>query len=195
MAPLSKYLSGIILQHDTFGSHLDGSGKTVDLELEVKNFFAAMEVVSEVWSENVIDSYPVDCKPVEIGCKFIPDEPDSKWVAKHVVQGRYMKQIVKCVDTTCCSPFKTNWSEVFPTRFIPPPVPCQFGPRGLQVIEISDYKEKLKLDSKESVSMESAKIRFASLQERLIANLTSNEARMSQKVSQDLPLSMPIAQV
>ena len=182
MAPLSRFLSGIILKHDTFGSHLNSNGKTVDLELEKKNFFAAMEVVSEVWSKTDIDKHPVDCKPVEIGCKSMPDEPEANWVAKHVIQGRYMKQIVKCDDTTCCSPFQTNWREIFPTRFIPPPVPCKFSHRGLEVIEISDYKEKLKLESDEPIlSMESAKIRFASLQERLIANLTSKEARLSQK--------------
>ena len=40
MAPLSRFLAGLILQHDTFGTHLDSSGKTIDLDLEIKNFFA-----------------------------------------------------------------------------------------------------------------------------------------------------------
>lgn len=48
MAPLSHDLTGIILPHDTFGSHLDSQGKTVDLELEMKNFMAASEVLAEV---------------------------------------------------------------------------------------------------------------------------------------------------
>ena len=38
MAPLSHDLAGIILPHDTFGDHLDGSGNTIDQELEEKNF-------------------------------------------------------------------------------------------------------------------------------------------------------------
>ena len=76
-----------------------------------------------------------------IGGKISVDEPDPEWVSRHVVQGRYMKQIVKCLIPTCCTPFKTNWCEVFPTRFIPPPVPCKFGEKGLQVIEMSEYKQ------------------------------------------------------
>jgi len=36
MAPLSRELSGLILPHDHFGSHLDANGKTTDAELEKK---------------------------------------------------------------------------------------------------------------------------------------------------------------
>ena len=32
MAALSKELAGIILLHDSYGSHLDGNGKTIDGE-------------------------------------------------------------------------------------------------------------------------------------------------------------------
>ena len=181
MAPLSRFLAGLILQHDTFGTHLDSSRKTIDLDLEIKNFFAAMEVLSEVWTKNVkIDKHPVDCKPVEIGCNFVCDDPDPIWVSRHVQQGRYNKQIVKCLDNTCCEPFKTNWLEVFPTRFMPHPVPVQFGPKGLEVIEMSDYKKKLKLES-QPMPLETAKIRFATLQERLITKTISNEAKKSKK--------------
>ena len=38
MAPLSHDLVGLILKYDTYGSHLDSSGNTVDQELEEKNF-------------------------------------------------------------------------------------------------------------------------------------------------------------
>ena len=44
MAPLSHDLAGIILQHDSYGNHLDECGKTVDLELEKQNFFKAAEI-------------------------------------------------------------------------------------------------------------------------------------------------------
>ena len=36
MAPLSHDLAGIILPHDSYGNHLDESGKTIDVELEKK---------------------------------------------------------------------------------------------------------------------------------------------------------------
>lgn len=38
MAPLSKELSGVILEHDHYGSHLDNQGRTVDVDKELKNF-------------------------------------------------------------------------------------------------------------------------------------------------------------
>jgi hypothetical protein len=40
MAPLSRELARLILQHDHYGSHLDNSGKTTDAELEYKNIAA-----------------------------------------------------------------------------------------------------------------------------------------------------------
>lgn len=59
MAPLSRDLCGVILPYDSFGRHLDGSGKTVDGELEKCNFKKAGELLAEVWSERVIDNFPV----------------------------------------------------------------------------------------------------------------------------------------
>ena len=38
MAPLSRQLSGVVIPHDKFGSHLNTSGKTINTELEKKNF-------------------------------------------------------------------------------------------------------------------------------------------------------------
>lgn len=38
MAPLSRALAGLVLPHESCGSHLDASGKTVDEELEKKKF-------------------------------------------------------------------------------------------------------------------------------------------------------------
>ena len=58
MSPLSHDLAGVILPHD-----LDSSGKTIDEDLEKKkNFFKAAEVLSDIWSNNVIDGHPVDSK-------------------------------------------------------------------------------------------------------------------------------------
>ena len=38
MAPCSNALAGVILDHEHFGTHLDDQGKTIDAELEIKNF-------------------------------------------------------------------------------------------------------------------------------------------------------------
>ena len=42
MAPLSLDLAGIILAHDSFGNHLDSSGKTINEDLEKGTFFTQL---------------------------------------------------------------------------------------------------------------------------------------------------------
>ena len=59
MAPLSREMSGLILPHETFGSHLDGNGKTIDDALKLKNFEHAGKVLGEVWSNMSIDGHPI----------------------------------------------------------------------------------------------------------------------------------------
>jgi len=59
MAPLSRELSGVILPHDHFGNHLDSSGRTVNEELELRNFSEAGKVLEEIWTGVQIDNYPV----------------------------------------------------------------------------------------------------------------------------------------
>ena len=48
MAPLSKELAGVVLPHEHYGSHLDASGKTIDGDLERKNFQQAGNTLAEV---------------------------------------------------------------------------------------------------------------------------------------------------
>ena len=155
---------GVILPHDTYGTHLNGSGNTIDAVLEKKNFYAAAEVLSEIWSHTVINSHPVVCKVMESGSELKPEEPDPIWVSKHVRQHRYGIQIVKCLETTCCEAFETNWLDIFPKRFIPPPAVYQFGLRGLEIVEPTVYFRNPK------------KYKFASLSQRLITNLVPEEA-------------------
>lgn len=94
MAPLSSQLSGLVLKHDTFGSHLDNRGKTVDKELELKNFEAAANVLANIWSEMVIDSHPVVAefiKAVENPKKL--EESNHNWYIKHVQESQYLLQV------------------------------------------------------------------------------------------------------
>ena len=53
MAPLSRKLAGVVLKHDNFGSHLDSSNQTSDLELEKRNFESAGIVLANIWSQLV----------------------------------------------------------------------------------------------------------------------------------------------
>lgn len=59
LATLSQDLTGLVLPHDYFGTHLNVSGLTVDAELEKNNFKATGEVLAEVWSMDMIDQHPV----------------------------------------------------------------------------------------------------------------------------------------
>lgn len=138
MAPLSHDLAGVVLPHDTYGSHLDKQGKTVNEELEKKNFHSAAEALALVWSDTVIDGHAVDAKAVAIGQAFEPPTPDAQWVSRHVQQSRYALQVVKCVDANCCAPFQTNWLAVLPSRFIPPPMVFRFSRAGMVSVEPSE---------------------------------------------------------
>ncbi|GBL99358.1 hypothetical protein AVEN_206775-1 [Araneus ventricosus] len=51
MAPLSKELSGLILPHEQYGSHLDAQGNTINPKLEEKNFECAGKCLVEVCTE------------------------------------------------------------------------------------------------------------------------------------------------
>jgi hypothetical protein len=59
MAPLSRFLAGIILPYETFGSHLNSQGRTIHDDLEKSNFKKAGEILAEVWNEAIIDGFPV----------------------------------------------------------------------------------------------------------------------------------------
>ena len=93
MTLLSKDTAGIILPFDTFGNHLDASSKTIDSELEIKNFEAAGKILVEIWSEAIIDNHPIVAS-----YKSPPEKEHSKvlfrktegWKAKHVHQSQYM---------------------------------------------------------------------------------------------------------
>ena len=136
MAPLSKDAAGIILAFDTFGNHLDASNKTIDSELEIKNFEAAGKILAEIWFESITDNHPVVASytsPPEKEHSKVLFHKTEEWKAKHVRQSQYMLQIVKCSDKSCCKQWRTNYLEFFPERFLPPPVPIATSENGLQI--------------------------------------------------------------
>lgn len=145
MAPLSYQLSGLILQHDFYGSHLDNQGKTIDLELEKENFKHAGNTLCEIWNDMVIDKYPVHATYVD------PDEQetlamtekdtliDQDWFYKHVRTSQYFLQIVKCDKLECCKTPRSNIFDVLPNRFLPPPLKLGNSfERGLYPGQIND---------------------------------------------------------
>ena len=116
---------------DKFGSHLDKSNKTVDLELEQKNFKAAGEILAEVWSKTVIDDNPVVAEYSPAGNEIDFDrELEQSWIDNHVRQSRYLLQIVRCKDIRCCLTSRTNYDSILGRRFLPAPVPMKATAKG-----------------------------------------------------------------
>ena len=80
------------------------------------SFAAAGDILAEVWSESVIDSYPVVAEylspPENIHEALIFIEGEE-WKAKNVMPSQYMLQIVRCNDSTCCDTWRTNVLNTF----------------------------------------------------------------------------------
>ncbi len=144
MAPLSRELSGLILPHDHFGSHLDPAGKTIDEELEKQNFGFAGQVLSEIWSAMEIDGFPtvaeyIDPANSELDIHHLKSK-DQMWFTEHVRTSQYLTQIVKCQNLTCCSASRSSYFSIFPSRFLPPPIPLSQTPDGLKAPERADFE-------------------------------------------------------
>lgn len=143
MAPLSKELSGLILPHDHFGSHLDDRGNTKDVGLEKKNFQFAGETLAEIWSQLVVDGHPILAEYIDSSDRSQLSEEElltggQNWYDRHLRSSQYMTQIVKCEDSKCCSSPRSSYFNVLPSRFIPPPIPLQQTTDGLKVPERSN---------------------------------------------------------
>jgi hypothetical protein len=65
---------------------------------------------------------------------------DEYWCAMHVLQTQYTLQIVRCNTIECCGPWRSNYAEVFPHRFLPAPVPFERTPYGVRMAE-RDYQK------------------------------------------------------
>ena len=137
MYHLSKELTGVLLEHDKYGNHLDGNGKTIDGDLEVRNFMAAGETLCKIWNDLVIDGYPttaeyVNDAPPEIITNY---SSTAQFRSAHVFESQYMVAYLKCHDGDCCSPFLTNVESFFPHRSLPPLIPIKKTLNGVEPLE------------------------------------------------------------
>ena len=143
MFHLSKELTGVLLPHDTYGTHLDNAGKTIDTDLEMKNFQAAGKTLCKIWEDLVIDGYPtvaeyIDTSPSEAIKTFVPT---NKFRDKHVFETQYMTCYLKC-DEDCCEPFVTNVEYLFPHRRIPPLIPIKKDESGVAAMTTLSEDQK-----------------------------------------------------
>ncbi len=122
MAPLSRFLAGIILPYDTFGSHLNSQGVTVDDELEKQNFQKAGETLAAVWNEAIIDQFPVVAEWRGGVAAEEPTTVTEEWLATHVRASQYFLQIAKCRNEECCAPYRSLLQCILPNGFFPAPL-------------------------------------------------------------------------
>ena len=61
---------------------MDSQRRTTDAELEKQNFKAAGKLLAEIWSELVLDKFPVVSEYVE-GLALDPVPINETWVATH----------------------------------------------------------------------------------------------------------------
>lgn len=125
MAPLSRDLSGIILNHEHHGSHLDQNGKTVDIEKEKLNFRHAGETLASIWNQSSIDNFTVlaswkDAVEEKLLENEFP-EIDYQWFAKHASWGYYCLQLVKCDNLNCCTQLRSPLKNILSQKFLPIP--------------------------------------------------------------------------
>lgn len=95
MAPLSRELTGVVLPHDSFGNHLDSSGRTLDESLEKDNFKKAGDILAEIWSAVCIDGHEVVAKYIDPNndTSSVPDLPAEVWYTEHVKESQYLLQV------------------------------------------------------------------------------------------------------
>ena len=65
MTPSSKELSGIVLLHHSFGTHLNENGKTIDNVEVLDNFKKAGKLLFEIWSEMTTDGHQISVIKVD----------------------------------------------------------------------------------------------------------------------------------
>jgi hypothetical protein len=140
MAPLSRELSGLILEHDHYGSHLDSRNKTVDLELEKLNFQHAGQTLAEIWSGLTFDGFEVYAEYIEPENSALSEASlskiNSKWFSDHVRVSQYLLQIIKCSDLSCCSTPRSSLLNLG-LKFLPPPIPLTQSDEGLKAHPLS----------------------------------------------------------
>lgn len=145
MAPLSKELSGVILPHDRFGSHLNEKYETINNDLEKQNFGFAGKSLAEIWSQVTVDGFPTIAEYINPEESEVSENElqlrDEEWFSIHVRTSQYFTQVVKCSDNNCCSSPRSSYFNVIKDRFIPPPVPIDNTIEGLKSPERTTKKD------------------------------------------------------
>jgi len=144
MAPLSRELAELILDHDHFGSHLDQAGRTTDLDLKKKIFCYAWNLLAQLWSAIVVDCYPtiavyVDPDRGTLTSENLEKIPDKRWFAEHIMSSQYFTQVGNCASPVCCSASRSSYFALIPSHFLAAPIPLFQTIDGLKVPDNSKF--------------------------------------------------------
>ena len=129
MAPLSRELTGVIFDHQHYGTHLNSKKETVDIELEKRNFAYAGKALASLFDSmpsrgRAIGGYDVHAHWVDpMTTDERPDIPavSEEWKVNHMLRSRYFVMMRKCSDPTCCTPYRSPFKKVLPSGFLPSP--------------------------------------------------------------------------
>jgi hypothetical protein len=90
---MSHELSCVILPHDHYGSLLDDQRRTIDTDLELRNFQYAGEVLADVWSPLVVDGHPTVAEYIQPHQSKLPVAEiftkQQSWMDRHVRTSQY----------------------------------------------------------------------------------------------------------
>ena len=106
-----------------FGNHLHENGKAIDIK-ELENFKKAGQLLSEMWSEIVIDGYHISDKWVNPSDEskvyhcFTDSKTGADWLEPDFFISKYCLQIAKCNNLVCCQPMRTNVQEILHGKFL-----------------------------------------------------------------------------
>ena len=113
MAPLSASLAGVVLPHDHLGNYLDDQGRTINNDLELKNFGKAGDVLVEIF--NNLSEYLL----TTIRFMSIIAHPRILWIEAHCSINKYCLQIAKCDNRSCCKPPRCYVKQLINCQFLP----------------------------------------------------------------------------
>jgi hypothetical protein len=134
MAGLSNSMTGVVLDPEHHGSHLNSSKETIDLDLEKRNFKHAGETLSSLFNGVKYGGYetqsvyvdPPEDKEEPLCPEFVENpEITAEWRSKHLRASKYLLQIIACSDSNCCSDRPAHIQNLLrpllPHGFLPPP--------------------------------------------------------------------------
>ena len=89
MAKFSQKLSGTVLSHNKFESHLNSKGETIDSELEKINSMLTGQIFTEIWSGMMIAGHPVLTENINEEAEEEILKKSLEWKSNDICESQY----------------------------------------------------------------------------------------------------------